>query len=398
VTPVSGLEQDGRSMISLIPLYVLGFCSYISFTLLFPVIPQYATEFGASVFYVGLVVGIYSYITALTMIPFGMLSDRIGRRTPLIAGLIIYILSPLLYPLASDVYTLMAIRVVHGLASAAFIPVAHALIVDMAPPHRMGEAMGWYTASTQLSFVIGPIAGGFLLNYFGFNATFYACSVVPFLGLLFILPRLHTIPRKPVVEQAVTSAWGWLKQRRALGGLLTPFFITLGSGTIIAFMPLYGEDFGIGVGKVGVIISVIYASSVVLRAPAGRLSDRMGRTPVILSGFLISAVALAWISFAASFPWLVAAGIFFGLGMGLAMPASFALVADLSPVGERGLAMGAASSFLQLGVAVGASAMGGVAGVAGMGAMFKICALALVVGLVLIFYLTRQRSKQAFVH
>jgi len=362
-------------MVSLLPLYVLGFCSYISFTLLFPVMPQYATEFGASVFQVGLVVGIYSYITAVTMIPFGMLSDRIGRRTPLIAGLIIYILSPLLYPLVSDVSTLMVVRVVHGLASAAFIPVAHALVVDISPPHRIGEAMGWYTASTQLSFVIGPIAGGFLLNYFGFNATFYACS-----------------------EEAVTSPWGWLRQRRALGGLLTPFFITLGSGTIIAFMPLYGEGFGIETGRVGVIITIIYASSLLLRAPAGRLSDRIGRTPVILSGLLISAVALAWISFAASFPWLVVAGIFFGLGMGLAIPASFALVADLSPVGERGLSMGTASSFLQLGVAVGATAMGGVAGAMGLGTMFKICALILVAGLLLIFYLTRQRSKRAFVH
>ena len=385
-------------MVSLLPLYVLGFCSYISFTLLFPVIPQYATEFGASVFQVGLVVGIYSYITAVTMIPFGMLSDRIGRRIPLIAGLIVYILSPLLYPLVSDVSMLMVVRAVHGLASAAFIPVAHALVVDMSPPHRIGETMGWYTASTQLSFIIGPMAGGFLLNYLGFNATFYACSAVPFLGLLFILPRLRTIPRKPAIEEAVTSPWGWLRQRRAFGGLLTPFFITLGSGTIIAFMPLYGEGFGIETGRVGVIITVIYASSVVLRAPAGRLSDRIGRTPVILSGFLISAVALACMSFAASFPWLVAAGILFGLGMGLAMPASFALVADLSPVGQRGLAMGTASSFLQLGVAVGATAMGGVAGAMGLGTMFKICALILVAGLFLIFYLTRQRSKRALVH
>jgi MFS family permease len=292
----------------------------------------------------------------------------------------------------------MLVRVVHGLASAAFIPVAHALVVDMSPPHRIGEAMGWYTASTQLSFVIGPIAGGFLLNYFGYNATFYACSAVPFLGLLLILPRLGIIPRKPAIEEAAASPWGWLRQRRALGGLLTPFFITLGSGAIIAFMPLYGEGFGIGIGRVGVIVTVIYASSVVMRVLAGRLSDRIGRMPVILSGFFISAIALAWISFAASFPWLVAAGIFFGLGMGLAMPASFALVADLSPVGARGLAMGMASSFLQLGVAVGATAMGGVAGAVSLGTMFKICAVILIVGLFLVFYLTRQRSKRAFVH
>lgn len=385
-------------MISLLPLYVLGFCSYISFTLLFPVIPQYATAFGASVPQVGLVVGIYSYITALTMIPFGMLSDRIGRRTLLIAGLLVYILAPLLYPLVSDVSTLMLVRAVHGLASAAFIPVAHALVVDMSPPQRLGEAMGWYTASTQLSFIIGPMTGGFLLNYFGFNAAFYSCSLIPLLGLLFILPRLRTIPRKPAIEEAVTSPWGWIRQRRAFGALLTPFFITLGSGTIIAFMPLYGVGFGIEAARIGIIMTAIYASSAVLRAPAGRLSDRIGRVPVILCGFLITAVALAFMSFSASFPWLMVAGIFFGLGMGLAMPSSFALVADLSPPGARGLTMGTANTFLQAGLAIGATVMGGVAGATGFGIMFKICALTLVAGLFLIFYLTRQRSSRSFVH
>ncbi|MEE8174030.1 MAG: MFS transporter, partial [Dehalococcoidia bacterium] len=386
--PDRAQSRVAKNMISLLPLYVLGFSSFISFTLLFPVMPQYATEFGASVFQVGLVVGIYSYITALAMIPFGMLSDRIGRRVPLIVGLIALSLSPLLYLLVSDVPTLILVRAVHGLAAAAFIPVAHALVADMAPPHKMGEAMGWYTGSVQLSFVVGPMAGGFLLNYFGFNAVFYACSAVPFLGLLFILPRLRAIPRRPAMAEAVASPWGWLRQRRALGGLLTPFFITLGSGTIIAFMPLYGAGFGIETGRVGIIIAVIYASSVLLRAPAGRLSDRIGRTPLILSGLLISAVALVYMSFAASFPWLMVAGVFFGLGMGLAIPAGFALVADLSPVGERGLTMGTANSFLQLGVAAGATAMGGVAGATGLGTMFKISALILIVGLFLIFYLT----------
>jgi DHA1 family multidrug resistance protein-like MFS transporter len=378
-------------MLRLLPLFVLGFCSYISFTLLFPVIPDYAASFGASVAMVGVAVGIYSYVTALLVIPFGMLSDRIGRRNLLLVGLVVYILSPLLYLLVSDPAQLLLVRACHGLASAIFIPVAHALVVDMAPPQRMGEAMGWYTTSTQLSFIAGPLIGGFLLNYFGFDAVFYSCGVVPFLGLLFILPRLASISQKPTA--AVESSWGWLRKRRSLGALLTPLFITVGSGTIVAFMPLYAGGFDIDPTRVGAIITAVYVSSALLRTAAGWLSDRMGREPIILGGFLISAVSLTFISFVTSFAWLMAAGIFFGLGMGLAMPAAFALVADLSPPGARGLTMGTANSFLQAGLAVGATAMGAIAGATGFPIMFRICALSLVLGLILIFFLVRHRAR-----
>ncbi len=379
-------------MLKLFPLYVLGFCSYISFTLLFPVIPDYAASLGASVPLVGLAVGISSYITALLMIPFGMLSDRIGRRTLLLAGLVLYIFCPLLYLVVSDPIQLLLVRAFHGLASAAFIPVVHALVVDMAPVERRGEAMGWYTASTQLSFIAGPLIGGFILNYVGFDAVFYSCGVIPFLGLLFILPRLAFISPKPIA--AVERSWGWMRQRRSLGALLTPLFITIGSGTIIAFMPLYGGGFGIEAVRIGIIITAVYASSALLRAPAGWLSDRIGREPLILGGFLTSAVAIAFISFLTSFPWLVAAAIFFGLGMGLAMPASFALVADLAPPGARGLTMGVANSFLQAGIAIGATVMGAIAGVTGFPAMFRICALSLIAGLAIIFYLIRSARRR----
>jgi MFS family permease len=124
----------------------------------------------------------------------------------------------------------------------------------------------------------------------------------------------------------------------------------------------------------------------------------MGRVPVILGGLAISAVAIACMSLAESFAWLTVAGVFFGLGMGLAMPAAFALVADLSPSNERGLTMGMANSFLQLGVAVGATAMGGIAVATGLDTMFGISGLILAAGLLLVFYFTRQRSKSALVH
>ncbi len=386
-------------MVRLLPLYMVGFCGHIGISLLFPVIPLYAEEvFGAAVAMVGLVVGISSYMAALTMIPFGMLSDRVGRRAVLMIGLVMFSLAPLLYIVVSTPLQLILVRAIHGLASAAFIPPANALVVDMSPPERRGEALGWFTTVIMMGFIVGPITGGFLLNSYGFNATFYACSFVSLLALLLILPWLRSMPGKPVPMEEGESSWGWLRQRRAVGGLLTVLFIVFGSGTIVAFLPLYGEKIGIMASQVGIIITAIYASSALLRAPAGMLSDKIGREIIILFGFIVSAAAVACFSFLASFPLLMVAGIAFGFGMGLAMTASFALVADLASMNARGLAMGAANSSLQAGLAIGATAMGGVAAVAGFESMFGICGAILAAGLMVVLFLLRRGSGRDSLH
>ncbi len=380
-------------MVRLLPLFIVGLCGHIGFSILFPVVPLYADSFGASVAIVGLVVGVSSYVAALTMIPFGILSDRVGRRVIMVVGLLMSILAPLLYIVVSTPLQLILVRGIHGLAIASFIPPANALVVDMSPPERRGEALGWFTTAIMVGFIIGPISGGYLLNSFGFDAAFYACSFTTFLALLLILPWLRSMPEKASLVGAGESSWSWLWQRRAVGGLLTVLFIVFGSGTMVAFLPLYGGTIGITASQAGIIITAMYGSSALLRAPAGVLSDKIGREMVILCGFIISAAAIACFSFLTSFPLLMVMGIVFGFGMGLAVTASFALVADLASMNARGLAMGAANSSLQAGLAIGATAMGGVAAVAGFESMFGTCGAVLAAGLMVVFFLVRHGSR-----
>lgn len=380
-----------KNSFTLFTVYIIAFVGFAGFSLLFPVIPLYAAELGAPVSQVGLIVAIYSYVTALFLIPFGMLSDKLGRHNLLVAGLVIFTLAPLLYPLTTNPQQLILVRAIHGLAAAAFLPAAVALVVDLTPAAQRGEAIGWYTASLQLGLMAGPITGGFVLGYFGFNAAFYSCSAVSVLGLAFILYRLSAIAQRPVAELAEGSSWSWMKQTLVFAGLLTSLFIATGSGTIAAYIPLYGKGFGITEAGAGSIITAVYASSALLRAPAGRLSDKVGRKPVIICGLALSAVAVALFSVFHSLSELIIIAVFFGIGMGMAMPASLALVADLSPPGETGLSMAIPTCFFHVGLAVGATAMGVVAGMSNFETMFLACASSLAFGLLVILGLMRAR-------
>ena len=376
---------------ALITLCLAGFVGNISFSLLFPVLPYYAQDMGASPFEVGLILASYSYVTAIALVPFGLLSDKIGHRKMLIAGLILYTLVPLLYPLANNLPQLGLIRAFHGFACAVFSPAAIALTLDTSTQDHWGEALGWFTTATQSALVVGPALGGLLLSYYGVKAVFYTCSIIPLLGLIFAIFRLTTIQPAGAKEVISSGLWSWLKQPIIFAGLTAPLFFTIGSGTILTFMPLHSQGLGISKTGAGIIIATVYIGSALLRVPGGKLSDKIGRKPVILLGLMVSFAAMLSISFMNSFPGLIVAAIFYGVGMGIAMPASYTLVADLTPPEVRGLTMGITSSFLHGGLALGPTVMGIVASVSNYAMMFRICSLSLILGLIVVLGLTQRR-------
>ncbi len=98
---------------------------------------------GALDFEAGLISTAYAYVTALTMTPFGALSDRVGRGSLLIMGLLASTITLLLYVFANNAFDLLLVRLFHGAALAALIPAANALVLDLSKPERRGEALRW---------------------------------------------------------------------------------------------------------------------------------------------------------------------------------------------------------------------------------------------------------------
>jgi len=359
---------------------------------MFPVIPLYAAKLGASVSQVGVIVATISYVTAFLLIPFGMLSDRFGRQKLLLGGLAVFTLAPLLYPLANNPGQLILFRAVHGFAAAAFLPAAIALVVDLTPDTRRGTAIGWYTASLQLGLMAGPITGGFLTSQFGFDAAFYGCSAISFIGLALAFSRLRAIAHRPEsIPVEASSSWRWLGQPLAIAVLLAPLLVAVGSGTIGSYIPLYGIGFGMTETDAGAIITAVYASSALLRAPAGRLADRIDRKLLLICGVGLSAIAVSLFSFFHGLAQFIVIGIIFGVGMGIAMPASLVMAADFSLAGGRGLAMAIPTCFFQVGLAIGPTAMGFVANTYGFKTMFLDCAASLAFGLFIMLGLMRAR-------
>lgn len=127
-----------------------------------PILSTYVLSLGASDFDLALIFSAFAIVQLITTIPFGLLSDRYGRRRFMIVGMILLAASFLYYPFAKSVLTLVACRAVQGLAASATWSSALALVADTYPGSDKGEKLGIANGAVGMGSVAGPVVGGIL--------------------------------------------------------------------------------------------------------------------------------------------------------------------------------------------------------------------------------------------
>jgi MFS family permease len=346
----------------LISLFVSGFFAYSSLSSVFPVIPEYASELGASESLSALTAGAFAIVTAVAMIPFGFLSERYGRVNFMLLGLVVFVLSPVLYLLSTTPVQLLVFRLFHGFGIAMYAPAVNAMVSDLAEETRRGEMIGWLSAAFMLGFVAGPLSGGIVYEIFGISETFILSSIFGILSLVPLRYIDETINRFEI-NRGIT--------KNTMAATIAVFASTFGSSAVALFaIPFYAPNFGISGSTVGLLISSIFLFSALSRVPAGVLSDVAGRGFVIVSGLLIEVSAIYLFSIP-NFELFIATALC-GLGMGFANTAGFAMASDSR---NRGLAMGLVSSSLNAGIFFGPTFVGVLSETTGFYDMFPLISL-----------------------
>lgn len=150
--------------------------------------------------------------------------------------------------------------------------------------------------------------------------------------------------------------------------------IMLGFGMIAPILPLYARSFDVSTAMVGLLITSFGVARFFTNLPAGRLADRIGRRPLILSGPLITAVGALLAGFAPSFWLLVGARFVQGLGSAMSATASMTVLADISTPETRGRTMSVFQGSLLIGASIGPSIGGALAAVVGLQGVFFVYA------------------------
>jgi DHA1 family multidrug resistance protein-like MFS transporter len=343
---------------SLLVVYATVFVYFLGFHALLPVITPYALSLGASVGVAGLIAGAYSAVNLLGNLGAGYWTDRLGRKLPLVLGLVIVGLALLLYPLATKPAPLFWLRILHGLGAALVAPASLSYIGDTTVPGGRARAMAVYGASIGLTTLIGPPLAGVVADRLGYAPIFVALAA---LTLAVAVPAFrHT---REILPEAARRRDGQVRQilgrYRLSVAYVATFCLLFSLGTLIVFVPLAGEALGLSSAQVGLVFaSFALAATVVQVLPVGRLSDLRGREPVIMLGLALLAAALLLLPGLGRWATWLAAMLLYGTGFGVMFPAMTALVADETEPPTRGTASGVFTAVFSLGASLGTGSAG----------------------------------------
>ena len=305
---------------------------------------------------VGLLIALFGLVNALLQPFAGALIDRAGRRKPFIlAGLVMLGAATLGFIFASRFSHLLYLRIFQGVGVALTIPAALALMVGSSKKETRGGSMGIYTTSRMIGLGIGPLLGGALYDHYGAGATFYAGSAFIFVAI--ILVQLW-VKEKPAPQTTKKPGKFQIIDTKLLTvGILGVSFATLvmaGSFSMMAALEdQFNQRLGMSAFVFGIAFSALLFSRVFTQVPLGRLSDRIGRKPLIIGGLLLMAPVTAMLGYATSVTELIILRLIQGVASaGVAAPA-FAIAGDMAQEGGEGRQMSFITMGFGLGVALG---------------------------------------------
>jgi MFS family permease len=358
---------------------VAEFGVFLTIGMLLPVIPLYANgPLGAGSLGVGLAVAAVSP-TALLFQPLaGQLGDRRGRRLLVISGPLIVAGSVAAYAFAHSLWILVAIRLVGGIGEAFVFVGAATIVTDLAPVARRGEALSLYSLGLWGGLAIGPVIGEAVLGDSRYDAvwlTAAGCSVLSAFAAM-------TLPETRPAAAAMASKRPRLLHPQAVRPGLVLVTTVFGFAGFNAFVALYARELGLdGAGPLFFLLSAIV---VAVRVFGRRLPDRVGSKRASGAALVLNATGLLTIGL-----WNQPAGLYLGtmvfaLGAALAFPALMTLALTGTSDSERSSVVGTFSACADVGFALGALTLGGVASFAGYDGVFVFSAFASILGAVVL--------------
>lgn len=374
-------------------LLLCVFCSLLGVGIVSPLLPLYAEAMGASGVLLGMIFSSFTITRAVVIPIIGPLSDRRGRKLFLLIGFGGFTVATLGYLLATTPLHLIVTRAIQGATAGMMLPIARAFIGDLCPRGEEGKWQGIANAAFFGGFGVGPLIGGPIAEWYGYNTAFYVMGIICLLSFLLALRFLpesrsrqggggHRSMTEPFRLVHTNGMFRGLSSYRA--GL------ALARGCFMTFLPLFAAlSLKIGVGLIGAMLACHNLLRAAVQPYFGGLADRFNKRTLVIVGAILQILFFILIPHEYSYWQLLMLVAFGGIAAAVAMPALTALYTEQGRTSGMGTAMSMEMLAMAIGMGIGPILGGVVADALNVASVFYFSAGVQLISLALFFMLTR---------
>ena len=327
-------------------LGIVSLCMDMSSEMIHSLLPIFLVgTLGVSAFALGLIEGVAEATASISKIFSGVLSDRIGKRKPLILlGYGLAALTKPLFPIANSAFTVFAARFIDRIGKGIRGAPRDALVADVTAPEQRGAAYGLRQSMDTVGAFAGPlIAIGLMVGFaFDIRAVFWVACIP---ALITVVVLWFGVQEPPNVAKADSrknpfAGFRFSDYPKAFWSLVVLVLMFTLMRFSEAFLVLRAQDAGLSHNWIPMTLVVMSATYLLVAYPAGVLSDRMSRHSLLALGCVVMLAADLLLGLATSLNMVMAGIALWGVHMGLTEGLIAALVADYAPSALRGSAFG----------------------------------------------------------
>ena len=340
-----------------LPLSLIVALRFFGLFIVLSVLSQYAKDLpGGTAFLAGLALGGYALTQAVLQVPFGVMSDKIGRKKTLLFGLLLFAIGSVIAGFASDIYTLLLGRFLQG--AGAIGSVVTAMIADQVREDERAHSMAVMGMVIATSFAAAMIIGPVIAGMYSVSTLFYLTGALAISALVILFTA---VPEPPKIVHHYSEEEAKIKEVFKDKDLVRMYitFLFHSSTMAIAFfiIPiLLKNKFGMDTTQYWKVYLPAVIFGIIAMGPAAVFGEKYGKGKevfIISIGFIVASFLL--MGFSSSFFLFAVGAICFFIGFNMFEPLLQSFVSKFAKVHQKGAALGVANTFAYVGIFLGGS-------------------------------------------
>lgn len=342
-------------MKKIMPITTIVGLRFMGLFIVLPVLSVYALGLkGANEFLVGLTIGGYALTQMFLQVPFGMLSDKIGRKITITIGLIIFTIGSIICGISEDIYTLMIGRFIQG--AGAIGAVATAMISDMVKEEIRAKAMAVMGGTVAMSFALSMMVGPLVAGYFGIDKLFYLVAFLSVLAIIILYTKVQNPPKiRHSYDNSEKQLLDILKNKDLMKmnitNMLQKGMMTL---AFLIIPILMANEFGWVKKDLWMVYLPAMVFGVLAMAPSAIIGEKYHKAKeMLMVGIVLFSISYAIMGYASSSTAFIIGVIVFFIGFNVHEPLMQSMASKFPKIHQKGTALGIFNSFGYIGTFIG---------------------------------------------